>query len=86
EDSSGLGDSGAAIYTDDETAKISFVRPFENLPELPDDLNEAFDSFKLAILRHKGEKWGEISRDDVLASLDALKELCMAPAADDPSF
>jgi hypothetical protein len=87
EDSSELGDSGAAIYADDdEDAKISFVRPFENLPDLPDDLNEAFDSFKLAILRHKGEKWAEISRDDALASLDALKELCMAPAADDPSF
>ena len=56
------------------------VRPFENLPRLPDDLNEAFDAFKLAILNHKLSGWQEISRDDVLATLDALKQLVLAPA------
>ena len=55
------------------------VRPFEKLPELPDDLAEAFESFKLAILHHKLAGWQEISRDDVLASLDALKQLALAP-------
>ena len=55
------------------------VRPFENLPELPDDLADAFESFKLAILHHKLAGWQEISRDDVLASLDALKQLALTP-------
>ncbi len=55
------------------------VRPFENLAELPDDLAEAFDSFKLAILHHKLAGWKEISRGDVLASLEALKQLALAP-------
>jgi hypothetical protein len=62
--------------------EIQFVRPFENLAELPDDLAEAFESFKLAILRHKTDDWRQISRDDVLASLDALKELVLAPSLD----
>ena len=55
------------------------VRPFAALGELPDDLAEAFESYKLAILRHKLAGWQEISRDDVLSSLDALKQLALAP-------
>jgi hypothetical protein len=83
----GSAKSGASIYADDDAREtIEFVRPFENLGELPDDLAEAFDAFKLAILRHKQEGWEQISRDDVLASLDALKELALAPSADDSPF
>jgi hypothetical protein len=59
------------------------VRPFVELPQLPDDVAEAFESFKLAILRHKGTGWKGISRDDLLASLDALKELALAPSGDE---
>jgi hypothetical protein len=58
----------------------SKVRPFENLAELPADLAEAFEQYKLAILHHKLAGWHEISRSDVLASLDALKQLASAPA------
>jgi hypothetical protein len=56
------------------------ARPFARLVELPQDLNEAFESFKLAILRHKLAGWSEVSRDDVLGSLDALKQLALAPS------
>jgi hypothetical protein len=54
-------------------------RPFAQLPELPSDLAEAFENFKLAILRHKMTDWKDVARDDVLATLDALKELTLAP-------
>jgi len=77
---------GAAIYAEEEEPAIEFVRPFENLAELPDDLAEAFEAFKLAILRHKADDWRQIPRDDVLASLDALKELATAPSADPAPF
>ena len=56
------------------------VRPFENLPELPADLRDAFEAFKLAILNHKLSGWREISCDHVLSVLDALKQLALAPA------
>jgi hypothetical protein len=56
------------------------VRPFAALPQLPDDLHDAFESFKLAILRHKLAEWKEVPCDDVLASLDGLKQLALAPA------
>ena len=70
---------GASVYAEQSDQGISFVRPFENLAELPDDLAEAFESFKLAILHHKAEDWTDISCDEVLASLDSLKNLTLAP-------
>lgn len=75
-------DSGASIYADEQAEAVPFVRPFENLAELPTDLSDAFEAFKLAILRHKTDDWQQISRDDVLASLDALKELALAPSVE----
>jgi hypothetical protein len=59
---------------------IDPVRPFENLPKLPDDLAEAFESFKLAILAHKITGWEEISCGAVLSVLDGLKQLALAPS------
>jgi hypothetical protein len=76
-------EDGATIYAgDDERETIDFVRPFANLAELPTDLTAAFDAFKLAVLFHKNEGWQQVTRDDVLASLDALKALALAPSAD----
>ena len=70
---------GASIYAEDKDS-VPFVRPFENLADLPEDLSEAFESFKLCIIRHKASDWQEISREDTLGTLEALKELAMAPA------
>ena len=70
---------GASIYAPEDQSAVPFVRPFESLGELPDDLAEAFESFKLAVIRHKTDGWQEISREDLLGALDALKELALAP-------
>ncbi len=56
------------------------MRPFASLPPLPPDVNDAFEAYKLCILRHKMAGWQEISRDDMLASLESLKQLALAPA------
>ena len=42
------------------------VRPFANLASLPADVSEAFESFKLSILKHKLAGWAEIARDDLV--------------------
>ena len=55
-------------------------RPFAHLADLPDDLSEAFEAFKLGIVRHKLAGWTDVARDDVLAALDALRELTLALA------
>jgi hypothetical protein len=71
---------GAAIYADENDREtIEFVQPFANLAELPEDLGEAFESYKLAILRHKSDDWAQITRDDMLGTLEALKQLVLAP-------
>jgi len=81
------GEPGSTIYSDsEERATIEFVRPFENIKDLPEDLADAFEAFKLAILQHKTTDWQEISREDVLASLDALKELASTPTPDEAPF
>ena len=51
------------------------VRPFESFTDLPDDVMEAASDFKVAIIKHKAEEWEEISRNDMIALLDALKRL-----------
>ena len=50
------------------------------LPVLPADLAEAFELFKLAILRHKLANWSEVSATEVCASLDWLRRLALASA------
>ncbi len=67
-------------------AAAPLVRPFEHLPELPDDVAEAFEGLKLAILRHKTDGWREVSAGDMLAALDALKSLVTAPSAETAPF
>lgn len=77
-------DSGAAVYADDVgESTVEFVRPFADLKDLPEDLADAFEAFKLAILHHKIKQWEDISREDVLGSLEALKQLAMAPSDED---
>lgn len=65
---------------------VEFVRPFEELAELPGDLAEAFDAFKLAILHHKLDGWQQVSSAHVVASLEALKQLVIAPSDEQAPF
>jgi len=65
-------------------APVELVQPFEDLPELPDDLAEAFDTMKLAILRHKTDAWQQIPAAEVLRTLEALKALVLAPSESAP--
>jgi hypothetical protein len=75
-------DAAEAESPDDGEAADApdIVRPFAELPPLPPDVNDAFEAYKLCILRHKLAGWREISRNDMLSSLDSLKRLALAPA------
>lgn len=81
-ESSGDGESDSDSSASSEPSEPR-VRPFEQLGELPDDVAEAFEQFKLVILSHKLTGWETISQDDMLASLDSLKALALAPPAED---
>ncbi len=65
----------------DETADADSpgVRPFLGLPSLPQNLGESMENLKLAILHHRIAGWQETSPHDVLAYLDALRQLTQAP-------
>jgi hypothetical protein len=92
QDLDGPGPIAAATDDEDEAEESSYdqsltpqssvpkSRPFANLAQLPDDMADAFESFKLAILHHKLTGWAAIDLPDVLASLDALKQLAQAPS------
>ena len=76
---SGMPASSDAADAAADAAAGEPTRPFENLPSLPPDLSEAFESFKLAILGHKITGWLDVSCRDVIAALEALKQLALAP-------
>lgn len=48
------------------------VQPFIGLPALPDDLHEAIESLKLAILRHKATDWRDVDIEIVERYLQAV--------------
>lgn len=62
------------------TSGVESIRPFENLPDLPADIAEAMEMFKLSILRHKLDHWTQVAAEHVLQALDGLRHLVLAPA------
>jgi hypothetical protein len=73
-------DSPRAVGASATAPAAAPLRPFESLPPLPADLNEAFELMKLSILAHKLTGWQEIACDDVLSVLESLRQLVLAPA------
>jgi hypothetical protein len=59
----------------DGPAAGSLIQPFAGLPDLPTDMTEAMEMFKLAIIRHKASAWSEVAPETVVQALDALKSL-----------
>ncbi len=51
-----------------------------NVELLSDDLADAFEQFKLAIIAQRRENWRDTTRETVIECLDALKELALAEA------
>ena len=50
--------------------------------ELPEDLADAFEQFKLAIIAQRRLSWSETTPEAVLECLDALRALTLAPSDD----
>jgi hypothetical protein len=53
-----------------------------DVDDLPDDLADAFEQFKLAIISQRRTGWRETTPDAVIECLDALRELALAPTDD----
>ena len=82
----GAAASGRSGASTQEPADATPMRPFEDVPEdvppLPRDLTRAFKALRLAILKHKLSGWEEIPCEQVLAAIDALRQLALAPTGD----
>ncbi len=83
EDKSGTPDDSSRAET--EASKAEVAQPTEkrirlnvDVESLPDDLAEAFESFKLAIIAHRRENWRDTTAESVLECLDALRQLATA--------
>ena len=59
----------------DGPGTASLVQPFAGLPDLPDDMTEALEMFKLSIIRHKATGWTLIAPESVVQVLEALRTL-----------
>lgn len=71
-------DANGVLGVDDsqpEQPRGELVQPFKNLPDLPDDLAEAVEMLKLAVLRHKADQWRQIAAEDVVKYLVGLRML-----------
>ena len=76
------GNGAVATAEDDgempwEEAAVPLTSPFASLPVLPVDVADALEQFKLAIIRHRAAEWSELSQEDMLRTLDALRTFAM---------
>jgi len=62
------------------------MSPFANLPQLPPDVDEALEQFKLSIVRHRSCKWSDITLDNMATVLASLTMFCLRDAPPLPSF
>jgi hypothetical protein len=79
-----FGDSSdAAPWEDDDdredfepvSSRASTIKAFADLGDMPEDVSEALEQFKLAILRHKSNQWSDVSQETVLKAIDGLRLL-----------
>ena len=64
----------------DEKEDAPKARAFDTFTELPEDVLDAVNAFKIAIITHKTAEWEEVSRDDMLDLLDSLKQMVTSTA------
>jgi hypothetical protein len=75
------GEKDSDEEDESEAAAPHQIRPFESFKDLPDDVTEACNAFKVAIIKHKADDWEEIKQQDMVDLLDALKQLASISAS-----
>jgi hypothetical protein len=78
--------SRSSASSDDYESPKSPAKSRTRLPvdmdELPEDMADAFEQFKLAIIAQRRLGWSETTPEAVIECLDALRELALAPSDD----
>jgi len=78
---SGSSESSSSSYDDEspKSQKKERTRLSVEVGDLPDDIADAFEQFKLAIITQRRLEWAETTPESVIECLDALRELTLAP-------
>ena len=78
---SGSHESSSSSYDDEspKSQKKERTRLSVEVGDLPDDIADAFEQFKLAIITQRRLEWAETTPESVIECLDALRELTLAP-------
>lgn len=82
DESASSSSSSSDDYEAPRTSPKSRQRLGVEVDELPEDIAEAFEHFKLAIIAQRRLGWGETTPEAVLECLDALRDLTLAPSDD----
>ena len=75
ESKSSAKENSAPSATQSPTQTSKRVKLQVDVEDLPDDLAEAFESFKLAIIAHRRQGWSETTPGAVVECLDALRQI-----------
>ncbi len=73
-------DSEEYVDADEEfetATSVEAISPFANLPQLPVDIADSLEQFKLAIVRHRAAQWQDITPNEIVEVLDALKTFAL---------
>ena len=79
-DESGPAESDSVAVAEAETSRAAPQRLAVEVEELPDDLADAFEQFKLAIIAHRRDGWVDTTPEIVVECLEALRELTLQEA------
>jgi hypothetical protein len=74
--------SSSDDYESPKASTKSRSRLGVEVDELPEDIADAFEQFKLAIIAQRRLSWSETTPEAVLECLDALRDLTLAPSDD----
>ncbi|MGY8733191.1 MAG: hypothetical protein ACKVK0_13720, partial [Pirellulales bacterium] len=66
-------DGAPRVVTDEESAVT--VQPFKDLADLPNDLQDALDNLKIALLQHKANHWESVNEETVIGHLNGLIQM-----------
>lgn len=70
----------AAEQAQENFEAVSLVNPFADMPNMPDDVAEAVEHMKLAIVRHRCRDWDEIPQADMIKVVEALRKFAQMPS------
>lgn len=72
-DSSASRTEAGDVESDSFSETANLGNPFQCLGDLPPDVADALEQFKLSIIRHRASQWSDVSQTKILEVIEALR-------------